>query len=149
MLVIKTLLFILISNICIAQSKLDPFFFIGPMVHYNINTEKNKFSFSLEGSAWFFIKDFPLPPSIDVGIEFERKKFRLYSELQTGSLIGMSIGPVLEISDKEPTFGVQSSLWASFFAGVDFRYRRINKSNYYAPGMFFKAPFLINNNTGF
>jgi len=115
------------------------------MVHYNIGAEDNKFSFALEGSAWIVNQDFPLPPSVDFGIEFERKKIRVYSELQTGALLGLSIGPVVEFSENQPTFGFQTSVWASLLLGVDFRYRRINKSNYYNPGIFFKFPVLMDN----
>lgn len=145
MLKIKILFFLFLSNLCFSQSKFNPFFFVGPMMHYNINAEKNKFSFSLEGSAWILSKNLPIPPSVDLGIEFERKKIRVYSELQTGSLLGLSVGPVIEFSDNDPIVGFQTSIWASFFAGIDFRYRRINKMNYYAPGMFFKLPILLNN----
>jgi hypothetical protein len=144
MLKIKILIFLFLSNLCFSQSKLNPFFFVGPMMHYNINAEKNKFSFSLEGSAWILNKNFPIPPSVDLGIEIERKKFRVYSELQTGSLLGLSFGPVIEFSDKDPNFGFQTSIWASFFAGIDFRYRRMNKINYYSPGMFVKIPISFN-----
>ena len=145
MLKIKTLLFLLISNSFFSQSNLDPIFFIGPMIHYNISAEENKFSYALEGSAWIVNKNFQIPPSIDFGIEFERKKVRVYSELQTGTLLGLSIGPVVEFSNAKPSFGFQTSIWASLLLGVDFRYRRINKTNFYSPGLFFKFPILMDN----
>jgi hypothetical protein len=142
---IKSLIIILLSNLTIAQSNLDPVFFVGPMVHYNIGREVNRFSFSLEASAWLVNMELPLPLSVDLGIEFERKKVRVYSELQTGALLGLSVGPVVEFSENDPVIGFQSSIWAAFFTGFDMRYRRINKSNIYAPGFFIKAPILLDN----
>ncbi len=147
MLKIKILFFLFLSNLIFSQSKLNPFFFVGPMIHYNINAEKNKFSYALEGSAWIVNQNFPIPPSIDFGIEFERKKIRVYSELQSGSLLGLSVGPVIEFSEKDPVFGFQTSIWASLLLGADFRYRRINKTNFYSPGMFFKIPIFLNNSS--
>jgi hypothetical protein len=142
---IRMLLFLLISNFSFAQTDLSPVFFVGPMFHYNIGGENNRFSFSLEGSAWVTNSNLPLPPSVNLGIEFERKKVRVYSELQTGALLGLSLGPVIEFSENDPMFGFQSSIWAAFFTGFDMRYRRINKTNIYAPGFFIKAPILFDN----
>jgi hypothetical protein len=144
------LIFILLTSSTIAQNTSEPIFFVGPMVHYNIGGGDKKFSFALEASGWLINKDLPLPLGGDLGVEFQRKKVRVYSELQTGSLLGLSLGPVLEFSENDPVLGFQSSIWSAFFLGFDMRYRRINKMNYYSPGIFFKFPFLMDNlSTGF
>jgi hypothetical protein len=127
-----------------AQVNTTPTYLVGPMLHFNFGNGENHFSFGLEGSAWLLDSNFPIPPSIDFGFEYEKGKFRVYSEFQTGALIGLSAGPVIEFSDEDPRFGFQSSVWASFLAGVDFRYRRMNGGNYFAPGLFFKLPLNIN-----
>ncbi len=149
----RVLIFITLSLISLnsfTQTNLDPVFFIGPMIHYNIGSQENKFSFAIEGSAWAINTNLPVPPSIDLGIEFERKKLRVYSELQTGALLGVSLGPVVEFSENDPVFGFQSSIWASFITGLDLRYRRINRENFYAPGFFVKLPVSMDKlNTGF
>jgi hypothetical protein len=123
-----------------AQSNSTPTFFAGPTFHLNIGNEEHNISFGLEASAWLLNSDFNLPPSADIGIEFEKGKFRVYSELQTGALIGLSAGPVVEFSKEDPRFGFQSSIWAAFILGFDFRYRRINNTNYFCPGSFIKVP---------
>ena len=142
--------FIFLSASSIAQNISETIFFVGPMVHYNIGGGDNKFSFAIEASGWLINKDLPLPLGGDLGIEFQRKKVRVYSELQTGALLGLSVGPVLEFSENDPELGFQSSIWTAFLLGVDMRYRRINKINYYSPGIFFKFPILLDNlSTGF
>ena len=141
----KFLLFLIISGSTIAQTTSEPIFFIGPMIHYNIGGGDKKFSFALEASAWLLNQNLPLPIGGDLGVEFQRKKVRVYSELQTGSLLGLSLGPVVEFSENDPVLGFQSSLWSAFFLGFDMRYRRINKSNYYSPGIFFKLPLSMDN----
>ncbi len=113
---------------------------IGPMVHYNFNNGKNHFSYALECSFWNLEHFFY---SIDGGIEFESKKIRIYSELQTGILVaGISLGPLLEINTNENKthFGIQSSIWANYLIGVDYRMRWVNKEKSNCIGLYFKLP---------
>jgi hypothetical protein len=68
---------------------------LGPMIHINFGgDEKISTSFSIEGAYWNLNNFYH---SVDVGLEFDRGKFRIYSEAQTGiGLTGLSFGPVLE-----------------------------------------------------
>lgn len=115
--------------------------FFGPMLHYNFGKGDRGLSVGVEASIWN--TDFGyLPQSIDIGIEFEKKKMRLYGEFQYYILYsGISFGYVKEFTKNEKSFGgFQASLWSAFFLGLDMRYRRLNKKNYLAPGIFFKLP---------
>src|SRR4051812_16341014 len=85
---------------------------IGPMLHYNLGGEKRHFSWAIELAYWN-VKN--VPYSIDGGIEFNKKRIRFYSEVQTGiGVTGLSIGPVLEINKVEHTarLGFQTTFWA-------------------------------------
>jgi hypothetical protein len=113
---------------------------IGPMLHYNFGGEKRHFSWAIELAYWN-IKN--VPYSIDGGIEFSRKRTRLYSEVQTGlGFTGISVGPVLEFNKEEHKahLGYQTTLWLNYFIGVDFRYRRIDKTNFKCVGLYGKLP---------
>ena len=113
---------------------------LGPMLHYNIGGEKNRFSFAIELAYWNY-EGFPY--SADAGIEFEKQKIRLYSELQTGiGLAGLAIGPVFEVKTKEKKvhLGLQGSLWANYFLGFDVRFRKSGDEFYLSPGTYFKLP---------
>jgi hypothetical protein len=73
---------------------------VGPMLHLNFEQKsKPQVSFSVEAAYWMIPDGFwPRPLSIDIGIEMERFKTRIYSEIQTGALFaGISAGPVLEL----------------------------------------------------
>lgn len=114
---------------------------IGPMFHYNFGGEKRHFSFAIETAYWN-LKNFYY--SIDGGIEFGKKRIRFYSEAQTGvGVVGISCGPVLEINRAEGKvrLGVQSTVWANYFIGLDYRYRRIDKTNFHCIGLYGKVPF--------
>ena len=103
---------------------------IGPMLHYNFGGEKNHFSWAIELAYWN-VKN--VPYSIDGGIEFNKKRIRLYSEVQTGiGVAGLSVGPVLEINkaERKAHLGYQTTFWVNYFIGVDYRYRRIDKTNF-------------------
>jgi len=116
-------------------------FTIGPMVHFNFGGEKMQVSYSIEFSYWNFSHFYY---GVDGAVEFEAKRIRIYSEIQTGvGLAGLSCGPVLEINTDNKTshVGVQGSAWANFFIGLDFRERWINKTRYTCPGVYFKVPF--------
>ncbi len=120
----------------------------GPMLHININDKKLKCSYSLEVAYWNF-KGFPW--SIDGAIEFERKKFRLYTEAQTGfGLAGISSGPVFEINreDKKIGLGWQSSLWGNYYLGFDIRFRKISGKKFFCLGSYFKTGFNARDKNG-
>jgi hypothetical protein len=120
----------------------ESFAFIGPMFHFNFGGGEHHFSIALEASYWkdvFVNSNAPLM-GVDVGIEYEfGGKFRIYGEGQTGGILGLSAGPVLEFKNGESTIGFQSSLWYAFILGVDMRWRYTDK-NYWAPGVFGKVP---------
>lgn len=114
---------------------------IGPMLHYNFGGEKRHFSWAIELAYWN-VKN--VPYSIDGGIEFSKKRIRLYSEVQTGiGVTGLSVGPVLEINKAEHKahLGFQTTFWVNYFIGVDYRYRRIDKTNFNCIGTYGKLPF--------
>jgi hypothetical protein len=120
--------------------------FIGPMVHYNFGAEKKYFSYGIEASVWYQsnIPNFPLY-GLDFGYEFDKTSKRVYSELQIGiPSFGISNGVVMEWSKDQPkAFGYQGSIWFAVIGGVDFRYRNINNSKTYAPGVFGKGPVYL------
>ena len=85
-----------------------------------------------------------VPYSIDGGIEFNKKRIRLYSGVQTGiAVAGLSVGPVLEINkaERKAHLGYQTTFWVNYFIGVDYRYRRIDKTNFNCVGTYGKIPF--------
>lgn len=114
---------------------------IGPMLHYNFGGEKRHFSWAIELAYWN-IKN--IPYSLDGGIEFSKKRIRLYSEVQTGiGVTGVSVGPVLEINkvERKVHLGYQTTFWLNYFIGLDYRYRRIDKTNFNCVGTYGKIPF--------
>jgi hypothetical protein len=112
---------------------------VGPKFNFNFGNGQHRFSGGLEVSAWTFNNE-SIPFGADFGFEFERDRCRIYSELQAGMILGLSAGPVLELTRETKTLGFQGSAWAAIFLAVDMRYRRINATNYFAPGIFFKYP---------
>lgn len=128
------LLFFTVNGFC-------QYVFFGPMLHYNFGKEKNNISFALEVSVWTEFLN--LPASLDLGVEVEKTKTRIYSEVQYSivPLTGISFGIVKEFPNKEcPKTGIQASLWCAYFGGLDVRYRKIGENKYIAPGLFFKFP---------
>ena len=119
--------------------------FVGPKFNFNFGNGQHRFSGGLEASAWTFNNN-SIPFGADFGFEFERDRCRIYSELQAGAILGVSAGPVLELTKETHAIGFQGSAWAAIFLGVDMRYRRINATNYFAPGIFFKYPVLEKGN---
>lgn len=113
---------------------------VGPMLHFNFSEKKMHTSFAIELSYWNYVG---FPYSVDGGIEFEKGKFRLYSEAQTGiALLGLSLGPVFEHQKAEGRWkvGVQGSAWANYFGGVDLRFRSVGGTSSFSPGLYFKLP---------
>ena len=119
--------------------------FVGPKFNFNFGNGQHRFSGGLEASAWTYNNN-SIPFGADFGFEFERDRCRIYSELQAGAILGVSAGPVLELTRETKTLGFQGSAWAAIFLGVDMRYRRINATNYFSPGIFFKYPVLEKGN---
>lgn len=115
----------------------------GPMLHFNFGDDKVRASFGIELSYWNY-ESFPY--SFDAGLEFEKKKIRIYSEAQCGvGVAGISAGPVMEFRTDETklNLGFQGSLWGNYFLGFDLRYRAIAGGSYFCPGTYFKLPLGI------
>ena len=114
---------------------------IGPMLHWNIGDKHHWTSWGIEFAYWNWSH---MPWSVDGGLEFGRQRIRLYSEAQTGvGILGVSLGPVLELQTKKAglRLGFQGSIWANYFAGVNFRFRRIDGHGFFCPGLYVKIPF--------
>lgn len=116
---------------------------IGPMLHLRLDGVKKNNSFSIEAAYWN-INSFIY--SVDVGIEFEHGRTRLYTEGQTGiGLTGISMGPVVEFNSKATggttNLGVQGSCWINYFVGFDYRVRLIGGEKVHYTGAYVKLPF--------
>ncbi len=134
---IFSLLGCILTKICFSQT----IWSVGPMLHVNIGNHKAKCSWNVEAAYWNFTG---FPWSIDMAMEFEKKKTRIYSEAQTGIGVGgISFGPVLEVNreDKKMNLGWQTSLWGNYYLGFDLRYRKIGGISFFAPGTYLKIPF--------
>lgn len=113
---------------------------IGPMLHFSFGGEKRSTAFSIEAAYWnitHFIY------SVDMGLEIERGKLRLYSEGQTGlGVTGISLGPVIEFNFPESKVraGVQGSCWINYIFGVDYRARFIDGKKFHYAGIYAKVP---------
>lgn len=115
----------------------------------NFGNNDIKFSCGIELAYWSLYqvdkKNTSDPIGFDIGIDFDKDKFRLYSEFQTGIIFfGLSIGPVIESTYHDIAYnyhlGVQASLWGACYGGVNLRIRSL-ESYYFAPGIFIKYPF--------
>jgi hypothetical protein len=125
---------------------------VGPMLHVNFGgkegEKKVKVSYALEFAYWNFSR---FPYSFDFAAEFGKKRIRLYTEAQTGiGIAGISAGPVLEIqTDKSACkLGFQTTVWANYFLGFDYRYRRIDKTNFNCIGTYVKGGFNARDENG-
>jgi hypothetical protein len=143
----KLKLLTLVLTTCLKLSYSQEAWLIGPMVHINFGGEKTHVSYAVECSVWDAQHPFY---GADAGIEFERNRVRIYSELQAGLLLtGVSAGPVLEINTLKNTahLGFQSSVWANYFVGVDYRKRWIDHTTYNCVGFYTKVPLSLGNDT--
>ncbi|HEX3007659.1 MAG TPA: hypothetical protein VHO90_08610 [Bacteroidales bacterium] len=123
-----------------ANSQTKEVWMFGPMLHFNFGNKEVHTSIGIELSYWNYTH---FPYSVDFGIDFERKKSRLYSEVQTGiGILGISAGPVIELNRYEHKLmaGFQGSLWGNYFGGFDLRYRKMGGNSYISPGGYFKLP---------
>jgi hypothetical protein len=113
---------------------------IGPMLNVNFGGEKRSFSFAIEAAYWN-ISSFP--HSIDFGIEFDRRKTRLYSEFQTGiGVAGISAGPVFQFGkDGGAKLGLQTTAWINYYLGLDLRMRFLKDEKIKSIGTYLKLPF--------
>jgi hypothetical protein len=131
---------LIVSCFCIISTNVvgQSLWTIGPMLHVNFGGEKRTVSFTLEAAYWN-VSQFPY--SVDFGIEFDRKKTRFYSELQTGiGVTGLSAGPVLQFGQGGPKFGFQGSCWINYYLGVDYRMRFLREEKIRSVGTYFKPP---------
>lgn len=114
---------------------------IGPMIHFNMGDGERTVSFAIEAAYWNLDHFYY---SVDGGIEFDKKRFRLYSELQTGiGLLGVAAGPVFEVNKEKGSvhLGLQAGVWANYFLGVDYRMRWIGGEKFKCFGIYGKLPF--------
>lgn len=142
---ITTILILLLSLAVKSQLiyKGQQFAFVGPMLHFNIGNGQTKVSLGLEASYWRIINVDAVPVGADLGFDYEfgSNRLRIYSELQAGSGLGLSLGQVVEIQDGTSTLGAQASTWLTLLGGIDFRWRKTDH-HYFAPGMMFKLPLM-------
>jgi hypothetical protein len=134
----KILLTICLLFFCL-QSKAQEIWTVGPMMQINFGGEKKwSVSYALEGAYW---NADAFPYSIDMGLEFEKGKFRIYSEAQTGiGLTGISVGPVLQLGKNGIKLGLQTTFWVNYILGLDYRIRFIEKTRYHCAGLYVKLP---------
>jgi hypothetical protein len=138
---VKLLFIVTFLLAAVSPSLAQQIWSIGPMFHFNFGGEKRSTSFSLEAAYWN-IDDFPY--SVDFGVEFDRKRIRLYSEAQTGiGFTGLACGPLLEFNTKDGKvkLGVQGSVWANYFIGADYRIRFVDDTTFHCIGIYGKIPF--------
>ena len=132
---------LLVCSVFAANAQLNQVFMIGPMIHFNIGGPKFNVTYGIECSYWNYRH---MPYSLDVGIDYGANKLRIYSEAQTGiGLIGVAFGPVFQYDAElnKANLGVQGSLWANYFAGVNLRFRHVGDNTVVAPGIYAKLPF--------
>ena len=117
-----------------------PVVFFGPMCHWEFGNQGHHFTWGVEESYWKLVGSWPL--GFDVGFEFGRPGYRIYTEAQAGIVAaGLAAGPVLEFGGgKGAQWGFQNSLWANAFLGGDFRWRRVGGMTYHCPGTYLKVP---------
>lgn len=106
----------------------------------------------MEASYWeeFSKPLYPSPTSLgglDFGFDLTRGRMRLYGEVQTGLLAGLSAGPFLDLPltlesmARGPVqVGLQSTLWLYYLVGLDYRFRISPSSFTHSAGFFTKAP---------
>jgi|GEM_PF-1516726 hypothetical protein len=113
---------------------------VGPMLHVNFGGgQKKSVSFALEAAFWNVDS---WPYSVDFGIEFDRKKTRLYSEFQTGiGVAGISGGPVFQFGkDSGAKLGLQMTTWVNYYLGLDYRIIFLRNEKRMAVGTYVKVP---------
>jgi len=117
----------------------------GPMFHYYFSlNSKTKFTFGLETAIYFTTY------SIDFGLEAEKYTNFIYCELQFVRVDerndyipkGMSFGIYRRKGkENEPVFGLQTTIWESYYVGADLRLKIDMESLSIGPGVFGKLFF--------
>ena len=123
------------------NAQIDKVFTAGPTVHLNFGESKFNISYGFEVAYWDYNH---FPYSLDAGIEIGGRKFRIYSEEQTGvGFIGVSAGPVIQYNFAESrcNLGFQYSFWMNYYVGIDMRFRYLDNKKAYSPGVYAKLPF--------
>lgn len=119
------------------------FWTFGPMLHFNFGKKWDGISLGFEVSRWTEIDpDAEDDPMLgwDIGVEFQREKSRIYSEVQYGFYAGASTGLYMELHEsRPPDFGVQGSLWGALGVGADLRARIGTSGATFSPGLFAKV----------
>jgi len=112
------------------------------MVSLNFEGKKVIPSYAIEASYWH-IKGFPY--GFDAALEFQKGKFRIYSEAQTGiGLVGLSAGPFIEFAKgSKPKAGLQITGWANYYLGVHVRGRFYKGPDQFAAGIYAKLPAYV------
>lgn len=138
----KKVLFILLFITGNLQAQMITYW-AGPKINFNISKTDdkvgNRISGGFEVSVWAWGGD-GMPKGADFGFEVERDKVRIYADIQAGMLLGLSMGPVIEIANKRANLGFQTALWGAALIGAEVKYRRIDSKNYFAPGFMIKLP---------
>lgn len=114
---------------------------IGPMFHLNFGNKKIQSSWGIEAAVWDFSEVYPY--GFDAGLEWQKQKFRIYAEAQTGLVFaGTSGGFGCQFQKQSaPKLFIQGSLWANVFIGLDVRFRT-TKEDWLAPGVYTKIPII-------
>ncbi len=147
------LFFLLTINGSIIKSQSNVLL-IGPTLHYyigntryNISGSANKFVWGIEVSYWnldHYTGLYPNFPAIGgaLGIEFDESKKIIYSEFQSGLLLGASTGLVCQFDKKfkYETAGFQWSIWGAAFGGMELRFRILDDIKSFSPGGILKVP---------
>lgn len=129
-------------------------FTIGPMLHWNFGSGKDRFSWGWEAAYWQSFDpssgDSPHLHGVDVGIEFHSNTTRIYAEYQQGMVVyGASLGPVVEMRDGGVRYGIQGGVWGAMLLGLDLRARYVQEQGaVFAPGTFLKIPLVNSVNIG-
>jgi hypothetical protein len=149
---IKNSLFSFILSIGVGVNMNSQAVFIGPMIHYNFGGGTRTFSYGVEASYWtnlYYdqrIEETGPPWGFDIGFEFGKNKKSFYSEIQVGSVFGISNGVIMLWSKEAPfKLGYQGSAWFVFFGGADARVRIFKDEKIYSPGIMVKLPLYFLN----
>lgn len=137
---IKTVI-LLICLIFTVFANAQQVYTIGPMFHVNFGNKIVTTSWGVEAAFWDFSSVYPV--GFDLGLEWQKPKFRMYTEAQTGIYFaGTSGGFGCEFQkENSPKLFLQGSVWANAFIGLDFRFRT-TKEGYFAPGIYTKIPII-------
>ena len=147
------ILIIIISTTLLPLAGFSQIYTIGPTINWNFRNKQCKVSGGIElgiiGILIEYNENNGGVLSLELGLDFEKNRNRLYTEIRftqynkySPVLVGISAGPVLEWGkDCKTAIGIQTSAYGWCIAGINFRYRYVNNKSTYGPGMFLKIPF--------